>query len=267
MTAVEVEGSVSEVETPEPSTESSGGESAPAEKAPFEPPEWVFNVPDDEPKKEEASNKEPEPKGQPWSPPQFDPDLFARDGDRYMQWYQRQWMGPVAQSQLEHERQLKELADKIQSPSIHPAIVNEQMRRAQAGLLKALQNFEADEAFSSPRLRKSVEEFYKNYLKEAKNLAKKGDFSGISALADDEDFHEMNFGYLKRKAGFKNGKPPTSVASPEVALETPKGHAVAGDAKFSPEDEAAFKYAHEARGISRADFAKLIKLDKEQRGE
>ncbi len=51
------------------------------------------------------------------------------------------------------------------------------------------------------------------------------------------------------------------------ALETPKGHAVAGDAKFSAEDEAAYKYAHEARGISRADFAKLIKIDAEQRGE
>ena len=243
-------------------------EATPVEKAPFEPPTWIYEAPQDEaPKAESKPEPAPEPQKQQWEFPTFDPDLFARDGDNYMRWYQQRVLGPIAQSQIEQERRYKELQDRVATPTIHPAIVNEQMRRAQTGLVKALEKFEADEAFASPRLRKSVEEFYKNYLKEARTLAKKGDFSGISALADDEDFHVMNFGYLKSKAGFRGGKVPASVASPEVALETPKGHAVAGDAKFSAEDEAAYKYAHEARGISRADFAKLIKIDAEQRGE
>lgn len=265
--AVDVEGSVSQVETPTETAPETAPTETPVEKAPFEPPSWIYEAPKEEAPQEALKPKEPDRPRQEWTPPVFDPDLFARDGNQYMQWYQRAWMGPVAQAQLEQEQRFKELQDRVASPTIHPAIVNEQMRRAQTGLVKALEKFEADEAFASPRLRKSVEEFYKNYLKEARTLAKKGDFSGISALADDEDFHVMNFGYLKSKAGFRGGKVPTSVASPEVSLETPKGHAVAGDAKFSAEDEAAFKYAHETRGISRADFAKLIKIDAEQRGE
>ncbi len=265
MTGVDVEGSVSQVEAPEPSAEPAV--ETPVEKAPYEPPSWVF-----ESQAEEAPRAEPkvEPKTEAaqkqWEFPTFDPDLFARDGDRYMRWYQQQMLGPVAQSQIEHEWQLKELRDQLSSPAIHPALVNEQMRRAQNGLVSALQKFEADDAFSSPTLRKKVEDYYKGFLKEARVLAKKGDFSGIDAMAD-EDFHDTTFEYFKRKSGFKNGKPPASVASPELSLETPKGHAVAGDAKFSAEDEAAFKFAHEARGISRADFAKLIKIDAEQRGE
>jgi len=266
--AVDVEGSVSQVEAPTETAPETAPTETPVEKAPFEPPEWIYEAPPEEAPKEAAKPAAPAPAPQQeWTPPVFDPDLFARDGNQYMQWFMRGYLGPVAQAQLAQEQRYKELQDRVSTPTIHPAIVNEQMRRAQSGLVKALEKFEQDEAFASPKLRKSVEAFYKNYLKEARDLAKKGDFSGISALADDTDFHEMNFGYLKARAGFRGGKVPTSVASPEVSLETPKGHAVAGDAKFSAEDEAAYKYAHEARGISRADFAKLIKIDAEQRGE
>ena len=44
-----VEGSVSAVEAPEPSTESSEVvEATPVEKAPFEPPSWIYEAPQEE---------------------------------------------------------------------------------------------------------------------------------------------------------------------------------------------------------------------------
>ena len=140
------------------------------------------------------------------------------------------------------------------------------MRRAQDGLTAALDRFSHDEAFASVKLRKNVEDYYKGFMKEARSLARKGDFSGIEALAD-PDFHDSTFYYFKAKAGFKGGKPPASVATPEAGLETPKGHAVAGEMKFSKDEEEQFKYAHTTRGISRADFAKLLQAAKAERGE
>jgi hypothetical protein len=266
MAGIDVEGSVSET-TPETVPSEATPEAAPAEKAPFEPPQWLYEQTPEDPQKEAAK---PTPQAEPqreWNAPTFDPDLFARDGDRYMQWFMRGFLGPLAQSQIAQEQRFKELQDRVSAPAtIHPALVNDQMRRAQTGLSVALEKFSGDAAFASPVVRKRVEDYYKGFLKEARTLAKKGDFSGIDALTD-EDFHDTTFEYLKRKAGFKNGKLPGSVASPETSLETPKGHAVAGDAKFSAEDEAAYKYAHETRGTSRADFAKLVKIDKDQRGE
>ena len=265
MPGSDVEGSVSQVET----TETAPAETAPAsepEKAPFEPPSWIYEQ-EAEPKSEVKAETNPTPPTEPqWNPPVFDQDLLARDGNKYMDWYQRQWLGPVAQAQLQHQREVEKLKQRLNEPQIHPALINENMRRAQDGLSKALERFSGDPAFASANLRKRMEDYYKGFLKEARSLARRGDFSGINAMAD-EDFHDTTFEYFKRKAGFRGGRPPGSVASPEAALETPKGHAVAGEARFTKDEEDAYKYAHEKRGISRSDFAKMLKLDKEQREE
>jgi len=260
----------SAVETPtETPAESSPSEAVESPKVPFETPGWVYAADDETAKPAPAARPEPpkpapEVKAPQWEPPTFDPDLLARDGDRYMRWYQQQFVGPIAQAYLEQQKALEEIRSRASEPGIHPALVNQQMRRAQEGLSQALERFSSDPALANAGLKKRVEDYYRGLLREARTLAKKGDFSGIDALSD-EDFHDTTFEYLKRKAGFKNGKPPASVASPDAALETPKGVAQAGAAKFTADEEEAYKYAHTTRGISRADFAKLLAADKAQR--
>ena len=264
MSGEEVQGTVSQSEPTEAPAEAAP-ETAP-EKPAFETPDWVYEQ-EPEPKPEvKPEPAKPAANAPRWEPPAFDPDLLARDGDKYMRWYLGGWTGPLAQREVEHQREIAELRSRASEPTIHPAIVSQQMRRAQEGLSKALQRFSGDETFSNPGLRKRVEDYAKGFMKESRTLARKGDFSGIEAMAD-EDFWDTTFEYFKRKAGFRGGKPPVSVASPEAALETPKGHAVAGEVKFTKDDEEAYKYAHEKRGISRADFAKLIAADKAERGE
>ena len=165
MSGEEQQGSVAEVESPA-STEGAAAEpTAPAQpEKPSYDSGWVFQEeqepvkPTPEPAKPAPA---PEPKAPEWNPPVFDPDLFARDGNTYMSWYQRQWLGPVAQAQLQHQREVAELRQQLGQPQIHPAIVNQQFRRAQDGLTAALDRFSHDEAFASVKLRKNVEDYYK----------------------------------------------------------------------------------------------------------
>jgi hypothetical protein len=252
-----------------------------AEPKPYEPPEDLGALPEDEPialASPAAPALAPAPVPAQSYQPRSDVDVWGKSfeysgedvyakGSKLVEEHVRERVSALAstvgQVVSEMDRKIKNLEAKLVAAEGRPAplpktFIAREHKTAADFCSTKLREFSGDPAWANPRVRGYMESGVRQYLKDAATKAKRsGDMSDYNYLAQ-EGFLDGVFLTAKIQAGYKGGAVPGEVSNPAAALEHPRSRGAA-PADEDVEITSEMKAAAKAAGVPLAELKKQLR--------